>query len=283
MSDELVLPSHLAHDVRTATYGTPQPAPADPSEWQEMIDARWPRDGRMPAAGRYSWYLLRWEPGWEWAPVNRWVIMQMIPKEHALRSQAFMVDFLEMDPPEIVYNKFAPKGQQIIHNGPPVTLAQHRLYQEWECVPHTFWIVQGKRGGHPGSFKPWDKKEAFLRGMPTEPPEPGSMPYAEPGPLMIHKIGEHEKRQLAAYNIAQLEKAEFMNDVMKKALGEQRERPSKMCDEAFDEIAEVAHGLLTPHSGSSKKKTHLANAIPTRRGDYVKMEEESREQFLKVE
>jgi hypothetical protein len=115
--------------------------------------------------------------------VERWIIYEMIPAYQIssdLRAQ------LEGPPPAslITFVK-RQAGVSFAHLRVPedlaITQTQWQLYHDTgrRYFPNPFWCVQGEHGGHKLSYTMLEKKLLKHEGLPSEPPAPGELPYAE--------------------------------------------------------------------------------------------------------
>lgn len=136
-----------------------------------------------PRSERFSWLLLYWWAGEPWQEVQRWSVWEMLPQAWLCRTPRFADQFapvlaaLEGPPPKSL-RRFGPTGQ-FLYSEAEVTQEQWELWRATNCLARPFWIIQGDRGGHKWSFSPPEAMLLKLYGLPTEPPRPGDLPYAE--------------------------------------------------------------------------------------------------------
>lgn len=155
-------------DVIAFTYDPPVDA-ATVARWQAQLDAYAPRSDQM------AWVKLVWEPGDPWAPVQRWMLYEMLPRTFL---DPWVVEELSGPDPRTrgyfdkVAGRFVESPDQVF------TKRQWDLYRETGCFGRPFWVLQGSGGGHKRWFTDTESRLLALGGFPTEPPPPGSLPYA---------------------------------------------------------------------------------------------------------
>lgn len=96
---------------------------------------------------------------WDDPAVNRWLLVEHVP--------AFAVD------PDTIA---ALTGDPLLT---PFRARQHAAYRATGKVPFAFWIIQGDQGGHRLHYTPVEAELAQWYTGSREPPEPGSLPYAD--------------------------------------------------------------------------------------------------------
>lgn len=69
---------------------------------------------------------------------------------------------------------------------PPLT--QWLLFQRTGLVGRPFWVVEGERGGHKFDFTTQERELLAREGLPTETPDPGSLPFAPVDQRVIQAI-----------------------------------------------------------------------------------------------
>lgn len=157
----------------------------DPS-WQAALDAIAPRSATL------SWLLLRWEPGDPWQPIHRWAVYQMYPEgvipervQEGLagphpRSRGHYCAVGWCRCRGSVRNGVKPNRWV---DGPETAVGLSRqsweLYRQTGCYGRRWWIIQGPHGGHRADWTQIESKVARIRGLGTQPPAIGDLPYAE--------------------------------------------------------------------------------------------------------
>lgn len=106
---------------------------------------------------------MRWVPGGERHPVNRWLVFECWPVQYLRAARPDLWD------------------QLWLAEDDDATLDWQREYvrQHW-AVPMPMWVCQGDAFGHPYRFTPAEKTRAMQAGWGPLAPEPGSLPYHEP-------------------------------------------------------------------------------------------------------
>lgn len=179
-----------------------------PADWQRELERIVPRTARIP------WLKIVWQPGMTYEPVQRWEIYEMQPN----------LQYVEFDVRQALKGR-SPRedGEWVIDRRIPehlggkrwitssfVSTVQWQLYQETECFPLRFWIIQGTRGGHKWKLSAAEKSFIqYLRGRPRieleessieqqddgeiDTPCSGDLPYAEWDNRVRDKIIECDK------------------------------------------------------------------------------------------
>lgn len=147
--------------------------PYQDPEWQAALD-------RMaPPGGQLSWLHLYWEPGFEWEPVGRWMIAQIIPSANITSGYREMLE--GPNPANYGYFETDEYGQKRwVSTLPGITRQQWQWYQDHGTLFRPYFVVQGSKGGHRLRFTFWERKIIEINGGNPEPPAPGDLPYAAP-------------------------------------------------------------------------------------------------------
>jgi hypothetical protein len=168
-----------------------------PRAWQEQLDQL------TPARELAPWLQLAWLSGDPWetstlpdgsthAGVQRWAIYEMVPLRvwwgliQAQRAKgAKDLEILEF---AILTALEGPNPRDLGHydtvlqkyiTEAEVTRQEWELYREHKAVPKLFWIIQGNAGGHRRHYTRAEQRLLELAQLPTDPPSPGDLPYAE--------------------------------------------------------------------------------------------------------
>ena len=155
--------------------------------WQPELDHIAPRTTRG-----YSHLMLVWEPGEEWAPVERWVVWEMMSLERA--PNLGIRQDLE-GPPPILSRRWDP-FIQLWRQTKPLTINQRQweIYQRTGLFGRPCWIVQGTKGGHKRFWSDVEQNLILLNAgmgstsMQFDPPAPGDLCYAEPDNRVIARL-----------------------------------------------------------------------------------------------
>lgn len=146
-------------------------APSDCQNWVEAIEKI------APPSERLSWLQITWRPDWQ-----RWCVWQVLPRGHA-PAQTWGPDTALVMRSELALGKqvirMAPdqRLRQILNRG-AMTRHAWKLHLETGCYFQPFWVVEGKHGGHKWQFSDEQSRLLGMAGLPEQPPEPGSQPYA---------------------------------------------------------------------------------------------------------
>lgn len=153
-----------------------------PRDWATQLAELYPRSEQI------SWPRLRWEPGYPWEVVERWMIDEMIP------PHAVMPDVLEQ-----LQSPTPPQGHwdavldEYVHDDDSIiTTTAWKLFRETGCWARPFWVIQGTKGGHKRWFSESEKKLLRLHGLPSDPAAPGDLPYAPFDNRVIQKLTQHD-------------------------------------------------------------------------------------------
>lgn len=112
-----------------------------------------------PISEVVSWLDLRW-----FAEAERWLVYEMVPNAHidvGMRSE------LEGAHPDTLED-----WARI------VSAYQWEQYRKHRVHARPCWVIQGANGGNKVQFDEADQELCRAQGLPTEPPAPGSLPYA---------------------------------------------------------------------------------------------------------
>ena len=125
-----------------------------------------------PISEAVSWLSLRFHPDFE-----RWVVYECVPIRHI--DDNTLIEDLGGE---------APTDENDIM----VSAYQQKMFREHRVHARPCWVIQGSKGGNKVEFTESDKELCRAHGLPTEPPKPGSLPYAP--------FDERAVKQLVAMN-----------------------------------------------------------------------------------
>lgn len=156
-----------------------------PTAWADDLATVFPPSDRVP------WLKIHWHAGIEYQPTQRWVVYAMQPRLDLIAAQ--MPDLLDcargqdprtwgewIRPPSRDESGRATLGDLRWVSDSFLSHAQWALFQETQCFPFLFWIIQGDQGGH--KWQVSSTEQAFLTsiGKPdADTPQIGQLPYAE--------------------------------------------------------------------------------------------------------
>lgn len=168
-------------------------APEDVTYWQDRLNSLFPPNTEI------SHLRIHWEPGFEWEPLGRWMLYQMLPPE---RVPVIVLPMLEGPDPRN-FTRYDPVKKEVIRHpdAPLISRQQWQMYRDtggYFGMP--YWVVQGNNGGNKVRFTKVEKMVARIKGHPTgEPPQIGSLPYAPVDERVIEKVVELD--QMRTYNL----------------------------------------------------------------------------------
>lgn len=174
----------------------------------------------FPRREGLSWLLARWEPGDDWAPIERWVIWEVHPWALVPAvDQVAVRGALEGPSPRSAGHYCAAGWCHCDLKKNRWTGGPHEgtdYFRQWEVhrelaqagtpgFPRIIWIVQGDAGGHPPVMGTIERQLAAAAELPTEYPEAGALPCADlderviEGLLQRDRLRTAEGRLLARY------------------------------------------------------------------------------------
>jgi hypothetical protein len=146
-----------------------------------------------PMSAEHSWLYLAWEPGDDWSPIERWMLYQVVPRG---RVPAPVLGELEGPDPRSEGHYCGPTSlcgcaadrRPDLWVGGAATLITRRAWEHYRATAalgfpgwaKPWWVIQGDQGGHPRFYTNAEAALADLADLPSEPPVPGELAYAEP-------------------------------------------------------------------------------------------------------
>lgn len=233
---------------------------AVPEQWERELAEI------SPPTNRWKWLKLYWEPGHPWEPVERYMIGEMIPAESM--NSPFMAGVLEQlqdpDPPSAHGNYFDTAAGVFVRNEDcMITERAWHCYRETGCWQRPYWVIQGTKGGHKRWFTPVEQKLMKFMGLPTEPPAPGDLPYAEWDERVKEQLGLMDMMRSLQGQIkrrkAIAEGSSISQELEKEKEVEFRAMLVKWLSEQVDEIAPDVHKGLVD-SGAARIHNDQARA-----------------------
>jgi len=172
----------------------------DPA-WQAELDRI------ATPGGKTSWLHLYWEPGYDWEPVGRWMIGQVIP---AQSIPSAIRDMLEgPNPADHGHFENDEYGHpRWVTDLPGITRRQWQFHKETGNYLRPYWVVQGSRGGHRYQFSFTERRIIEMNGGDPNPPAPGDLPYATPDQRTFAQLGQRDLLRKYAYAIDFMENSE---------------------------------------------------------------------------
>lgn len=240
----------------------PPDSPEQIARWQAALDQMADNGGE-----HVTTLKLVWMPGDWWDPVNRYFIYQMYPKGVI----PFWIDEKDLKGPDPRsyagdFDKILGRFVRILHIS--VDRMQWKLYQETGQVGVPFWVVQGDRGGHLRRFTQVQENLSKLEGGGTEPPAPGSLPFARPDERTFAAIREMDELSryegLIAFHLrapgmiqaAEKEKAKRYRERLWEHLKNQQESTWSEQRSVIDRIKDLLPVGLSRPKGIDKERVH---------------------------
>jgi hypothetical protein len=157
--------------------------PYEDPAWQEELDRI------APPAGRLSYLSLYWEGGYDWEPIGRWMVAQIIPP--ASIAPAFRELLEGPNPADHGYFECDEYGQKRwVTTLPGITRRQWQWYRDFGSFFRPYFVVQGTKGGHRLRWTFPEKRIIEMNGGDPNPPAPGDLPYAVPDQRTFKMLGE---------------------------------------------------------------------------------------------
>ncbi|MCC7053985.1 MAG: hypothetical protein IT355_12045 [Gemmatimonadaceae bacterium] len=140
-----------------------------------------------PPSETLHWLHCYYEPGDPWAPVERLVIAEMVPRAVLGRQRAHdplgesLLDEL-LGPHPRAAATWSPARQRLVYPAhvlpPSITARQWALFRELDAFALPQVIVQGTGGGHVRHLNRTEQRVLAEFGRAIEAPAPGALPWA---------------------------------------------------------------------------------------------------------
>lgn len=153
----------------------PLPAPYQDPTWQEELDRIAPPDTDGVRLHLY------WEPGFEWEPINRW----MIGTVSTVVPDLFLDALRGPDPRTQGYYD---KVDQVYKTWAACSRRQWDYYQATGHLLQRYWVVQGSKGGHRVDYTQTESRISEMNGGDPQPPRPGDLPYQTPNRITFDAL-----------------------------------------------------------------------------------------------
>lgn len=165
-----------------------------PAEWEVRLRAI------SPISQDHSWLYGAWLN-----IAQRWVIYEMLPYKaipESKRLQLGGTPYWEMP-------KHLRAGRK-----QAVTAFQWEMYRKHQCWARPFWVIQGNDGGTPACYSELEEAILQAQGLPTEPPEAGSLPFAAWDNRVEDQLRQRDHVVQLEFKLAMLRKG-ASNDLLK--------------------------------------------------------------------
>lgn len=206
--------------------------------WQPELDRIAPREDRG-----HSWFELRWEPGEWWSPIERWYIWETWPATPARTPLGIWEDLHGPNPRWFGrYDETLNPPQFVRSRSFAISQRQWLIYRETRCFARPVWVCQGRAGGHRRYWSSVESNLSQTHGGPMDPPEPGSLCYAEPDARTIARIADMD----LVRRFGDMLKLGFSKSLMDQALtAREKARARLMAQDVCDHQDEVMGEAMT--------------------------------------
>ena len=156
-----------------------------------------------PRSDVLNWLHCYYEPGEAWAPVERLVIAEVIPRS-ALEANRravnvageSLLDELEGPNPR-EFARWSPRLERFVYPDgmlpPSITLQQWKLFREIEGFALPQWIVQGDAGGHVRALNRMEQRVLSEVGRSSDVPAPGALSFAVVDARTVEKLRQRDR------------------------------------------------------------------------------------------
>lgn len=171
MSNLIVVPSVLGGET------TPKAAEDVIVRKHRDVPPEWERRLRevSPISDLHSWLAFRW-----FDEAQRWMLYECVPIRF-IDDNTLIADLAGPDPD-------SDAGRDVL-----VSHYQQRMFREHRVHARPCWVIQGTKGGHYAAFSKAVQEDHKALGLPTEPPKPGDLPYADFDERVVRQIVEMSK------------------------------------------------------------------------------------------
>jgi len=235
----------------------------DPA-WQAELDRI------APPGGKLSWLHLYFEQGYDWEPIGRWMIGQVIP---AQSISPLIREFLEgPNPADHGHFESDDYGQpRWVTDLPGITRRQWQYFKETGNYLKPYFVVQGSHGGHRVQFNFAERRIISMNGGDPNPPMPGELPYAVPDARTFAEIGKRDLMRNYAYAI------DFMDNSEKRIAEDERKGLEEMRRQLWGMMSSQVEGYA--NEMEFHLRGHMDDAPPSE-VQYDKKLEELEHSFI---
>lgn len=153
------------------------PAPDAVVRHQRDVPPAWERRLReiSPISDTHSWLAFRW-----FDEAQRWVLYECIPIRFIADNDK-LADLAGPDPD-------TADGADVL-----VSRFQQQMFRLHRVDARPCWVIQGTNGGHHAAYTKAMQEDHRALGLPTEPPKPGDLPYADFDERVVRQLVEMSK------------------------------------------------------------------------------------------
>ena len=142
-----------------------------PAAWETMLRAFSPHSRVVP------WLAIRWFParrviGGVPTDCGRWLLSECVPVDTLSEIDRSIVAYFEGPKPSTMPESRYRVVKTFCND------YQWEMYRTHRVWARELWIVQGNAGGHATQFAPEEQQLLQAKGLPTDPPALGALPYA---------------------------------------------------------------------------------------------------------
>lgn len=207
-----------------------------------------------------------WEIDGVWQGIERFYIYEMIPQQYV--NDDILFELRDMPRPVVRYDEVM---KSLTGDDRIVTRLQWDLYKETQCYGKPYWCIQGDKGGHQRFFSTLEKQFLELQSLPTNPPLPGTLPYAPFDKRVTEKLVQHDRlRKIGGklYEMKQSQKDAY------KQLHKNEEQQLRQA------IVDFLRDQIDLETGKEVKKAIRDTAIIQDTVDYARLCDEAEERFV---
>lgn len=139
---------------------------AFPEDWMRQLREI------SPVSDVHSYLIPYW-----YRKRERWTLYDVLPDAQipvkGMVGPAFTVEEYWR-----VMNGPRPSTLKLEDQSPFVSDVQWEMHRVHGGYARPFWVLQGEQGGHQVAFSPWQQNVLMKKGLPTEPPGLGDLPFA---------------------------------------------------------------------------------------------------------
>lgn len=255
MTNSILVPAVLGGDVASQA--------AEAVVWRKHRDVppEWEQRLRevSPVSDQHSWLAFRW-----FDEAQRWMLYECVPIRF-IEDNTLIEDLAGPDPN-------TPEGADVL-----VSVYQQQMFRQHRVHARPCWVIQGTKGGHHASYTKAVQEDHRALGLPTEPPKPGALAYADFDERVVRHIVEMNKLVRFKNDFGEFKRRFGTIEGQKReaanALKEARERYVRWINSQFED----GDDLLV----SAYRKGELEDAPKTEK-DYVKENEDADEKYIRT-
>lgn len=238
-----------------------------PQEWTDLLRTI------SPISDEHGWLALTWEAGDPWVECQRYSIYEMVHIKHLKADFERLLARGEAgadDDPRLVeltgphprseghmcsvhvpdqFQCLCPRKKEAWRSGPCdlITLTQWKLFRQYgmKYFPNPCWIIEGEKGGHQWAFNENERELLALSDLPTEPPVPGSLPYAPFDNRVIEQLMERNRLRQSGLSAEEYRRAMGESGYEKYRVANARAMRKRYLKYLDDQLAEENDLFIT--------------------------------------